>query len=148
MIKIFLYLVLLSIRSLVTIPLIILVRFFIRKQPKIYSYALWAVVFLGLLVNMKITLPDTHQFFTPVGTVNNSLMTRYDNLMDDYVGEADFYHTNTLEYYEAVESGIVPVYDGEAGSYVVTAKDSMTPPSTVENSVMPILAVVWAVKGL
>lgn len=144
MIKIFLYLVQLSIRSLVTIPLIILVRFFIRKQPKIYSYALWAVVFLGLLVNMKITLPDTHQFFTPVGTVNNSLMTRYDNLMDDYVGEADFYHTNTLEYYEAVESGIVPVYDGEAGSYVVTAKDSMTPPSTVENSVMPILAVVWA----
>lgn len=143
MIKLFLYLVQLSIRSLVIIPLIILVRFLIRKQPKIYSYALWAVVFLNLLVNMRITLPDTHRFFTPVGTVNNSLINRYDNIMDDYVGEADFYHTNTLEYYEAVENGIVPVYDGEGGSYVVTAKDSMAPPSTVENSVMPMLAVVW-----
>ena len=144
MTDLFLYFLPLSIKAMVIIPLIIWVRFLIRKQPKIYSYALWAVVFLGLLVNVKITLPDTHRFFTPVGTVNNSLINQYDNIMDDYVGEADFYHTNTLEYYEAVESGIVPVYDGEGGSYVVTAKDSMTPPSTVKNSVMPILAVVWA----
>lgn len=144
MTDLFLYFLPLSIKAMVIIPLIIWVRFLIRKQPKIYSYALWAVVFLGLLVNVKIALPDTHRFFTPVGTVNNSLINQYDNIMDDYVGEADFYHTNTLEYYEAVESGIVPVYDGEVGSYVVTAKDSITPPSTVKNSVMPMLAVVWA----
>ena len=133
MTDLFLYFLPLSIKAMVIIPLIIWVRFLIRKQPKIYSYVLWAVVFLGLLVNVRITLPDTHRFFTPVGTVNNSLINQYDNIMDDYVGEADFYHTNTLEYYEAVENGIVPVYDGEGGSYVVTAKDSMTPPSTVKN---------------
>ncbi len=145
MTNMFLYFVPLSVKALVTIPLIILVRLCISKQPKIYSYVLWAVVFIGLVVNMHITLPDTGRVFTPVNNLHRSVTGRYTEIMDDYVGEAHFYHSNRLEYYKAVENGIIPVYNLEDGtSYVVTAADGITAPDTVGSSVMPKLAFQWA----
>ena len=62
MTDLFMYVISLSIKGCVVIPLIILVRFLIRKQPKIYSYALWFVVFAGLLFNIRITF-DKGSFF-------------------------------------------------------------------------------------
>ena len=111
MTNMFLYIMPLSVKAVVIIPLIIIVRFLIRKQPKIYSYALWAVVFAGLLINIKITVPQLPQAMTPVGSVTHSVNSRYTELLDEYVGRTSTYYSDTLEYYDAIESGITPVYD-------------------------------------
>lgn len=142
--NIFLYITRLSLKACVVIPLIIAVRFAIRKQPKIYSYALWAVVFFTLVFDFTIPPLKTGEINTPVNMVQTEVLSRYDNVLDDYVGDTHFYHSNTLEYYEAVEQGITPVYDEESGAlYVVTEKDSMTPPATVKTAFMPKLYMLW-----
>ncbi|MBR4035279.1 MAG: hypothetical protein IKJ05_00935, partial [Oscillospiraceae bacterium] len=144
MTNMFLYIMQLSVRAVVIIPLIIIIRFLIRKQPKIYSYALWAVVFTGLLINIKLNVPQLPQAMSPVGSVTSSVNSRYTELLDEYVGQTSTYYSDTLEYYDAIDSGITPVYNGVGDSYVVTVKDHIAPPVTVAGSVMPMLAVVWA----
>lgn len=146
MTNLFMYILPLSLKACVVIPLIMAVRFLIRKQPKIYSYALWSVVFMGLVFNIEIRLDKINPFFTPVQQVQSRVSSQYTELLNDYVGETEIYHNNTLQYYEAVEKGIVPtVTDDGRGSYVVTAPGGCTPPATVQTGIMPKLAIIWAV---
>ena len=148
MTDLFMYVVSLSVKACVVIPLMVLVRFLIRKQPKIYSYALWAVVFAGLVLNINITF-DRGSVYSPVSDLHRRADSRYAGLMDDYVGAVDIHYHHKMEYYQALEQGIQPVYDWTTGfSYVVTAKDVIAPPPTVETSVMPKLAGIWAVGVL
>ena len=66
------------------------------------------------------------------------MLSRYDSVLDDYVGDTHFYHSNTLEYYQAIEKGITPVYDEDSGAlYVVTAEDGISAPDTVKTIFMP-----------
>jgi len=138
--NIFLYITRLSLKACVVIPLVMAVRFAMRKQPKSYSYALWLVVFFILVADFTIPPLKTGEIRTPVNMVQNEMLSRYDDILDDYVGDTHFYHSNTLEYYKAVEQGITPVYDEESGAlYAVTAKDSMAPPATVKTAFIPKL---------
>ena len=144
MTDLFMYVISLSIKGCVVISLIILVRFLIRKQPKIYSYALWFVVFAGLVFNIKITF-DKGSFYSPVSDLHQRADSRYAELMDDYVGDVDVHYSHKMEYYQALERGIQPVYDWSDGfRYVVTAKNTISPPPTFENTTMPKLANIWA----
>ena len=143
MTDLFMYVISLSIKGCVVIPLIILVRFLIRKQPKIYSYALWFMVFAGLVFNIKITF-DKGSFYSPVSDLHQRADSRYAELMDDYVGDVDVHYSHKMEYYQALERGIQPVYDWSDGfRYVVTAKDTISSPPTFENTTMPKLANIW-----
>ncbi|MBQ5325695.1 MAG: hypothetical protein J6K80_00710, partial [Oscillospiraceae bacterium] len=144
MTDLFMYFLPLSIKATVIIPLIAVVRFIIKKQPKIYAYALWAVVFAGLIADIQISLPHTDRFITPVGNINSNIDSRYTRVINDYIGDTQVYHDNTMEYYYAVESGIEPVFNRESGeNYVVTGENGIARPETVGSYVMPKLAVVW-----
>jgi len=144
MTDIFLNVVKLSFRASVIIPFIVLVRFMIRKQPKIYAYALWAVVFAGLIADIQISLPHTDRFITPVGNINSNIDSRYTRVINDYIGDTQVYHDNTMEYYYAVESGIEPVFNRESGeNYVITGENGIARPETVGSYVMPKLSVIW-----
>ena len=46
-----------SIIATVAILLVIIARFFLRKAPKIFSYALWSIVLFRLLCPISFTAP-------------------------------------------------------------------------------------------
>ena len=130
MTNIFLYLLQLSLKSCVVIPLIMTIRFVMQRQPKIYSYLLWLVVFAGLVFNIRIDSSFTA--YNPVGSVATAMENRYSEVMDDYVGDVHMYHDNRLEYYVAIEKGITPVYNPEDGTrYVVTQDGTIAPPQII-----------------
>ncbi|MBQ8604393.1 MAG: hypothetical protein IJ410_06095 [Oscillospiraceae bacterium] len=134
----------LSLKACVVIPLVIAIRFLMRRQPKSYSYALWAVVFFTLVADITIPPPKNAVSDTPVASLQSGLLSRYDEVLDDYVGDAHFYHSNRLEYYEAIEQGIKPVYDEESGAlYVVTAADGISAPATVKSAFVPKVYMLW-----
>ncbi len=125
----FLYFTRLSLKACVIIPLIIFIRFLIRKQPKIYSYRLWIAVFFCLVAD--ISIPKVN-ILTPVSAIQSAALTEYNELLDDYTGDVSIYHDNTVEYYKAVNRGVKPVFDYETTArYVVTKKDTVVPAKTV-----------------
>ncbi len=136
----FLYLTRMSIRACVFIPIIIFIRFIIKNQPKFYSYLLWLGVFICLVADMKMFRVN---FVTPVSAVQSELLYRYEEVLDDYVGESEIHHHNTLEYYEAINRGVKPIFDLESkAQYVVTRKNTVKPATTVLN-LLPIYAKIW-----
>ena len=141
--KIFLYLLPLSLKACVVIPLVMFVRYAMGRQPKIYSYVMWLLVFVLLVADIRIDTPFA--IYNPVGNITNAVSTEYAEIMDDYVDDVHIYHDNRLEYYTAVENGIVPVYNPEDGTrYVVTSQGTFTPPATFASHTVPKLAFVWA----
>ena len=140
--NIFLYILQLSIKACVVIPLIYLVRLCVKNQPKIYSFALWLVVFAGLVVSIKVEIPV--MAYNPINNVNTAVNEIYTEVLDDYVGDVHIYHDNRLEYYTAIENGIIPVYNQDDGSRYVVVSAEGKEPATVSNSFIPKIAFVWA----
>ena len=140
--NIFLYLLPLSIKACIVIPIVCLVRLCIKSLPKIYSYVLWLVVFTGLVVSIKAEIPAVA--YNPINSVNTAVNEMYAEVLDDYVGNVHIYHDNRLEYYTAIENGITPFYNKDDGSRYVVVSVEGKEPATVSNSFMPKLAFVWA----
>ena len=137
------YIVSMSIRACVLVPLAVVVRALLTKYPKRYSYALWLIVFAGIIV--KISLPVAE--INPAAQVQHSIQQQYNEVLDDYVADVVIHHDNTEEYAQAIEQGIQPIISEEA-KYVITAADSIAPPKTVKTSVMPKIQIVWIVGVL
>ena len=141
MTNIFLYLLPLSIKACVVVPLILVIRLALKKQPKIYSYVLWLVVFAGLVFNIKV--PIAH--YNPISNLTTAVNSQYVDILDNYVNDVHIYHDNRLEYYTAVENGITPVYNGEDDTRYVVVSEMGTQPDTIATSTMPKLALAWAI---
>ena len=104
--------------------------------PRRFSYLLWGIVLLRLLLPVSIAsplsrLPDR---FT------ESVAAEW---ADDYVGETRFIHDVSPDFDTAVEHGITPITTNMGGQYVVTAKDGISPPATVKTAWFPTLACIW-----
>lgn len=104
--------------------------------PRRFSYLLWGIVLLRLLLPMSIAssmsrLPDR---FT------NSIAVEW---ADDYVGDTRFIHDVSPDFETAVEHGISPITTNMGGQYVVTAKDGISPPATVKTAWFPALTSLW-----
>ena len=67
----------LSANSLAVIPIVLAVRFLLKKRPKGYSYALWSVVFFSLVFNAGITLPHSSEIPTPVADAQHRIQQQY-----------------------------------------------------------------------
>lgn len=134
----FSYIVSLSLKACVIVPIAVLVRTLLRRYPKRYSYALWIIVFASFVV--KINLPIAVS--TPVRQVQHTIQQQYDNVLDSYVGDISIHHENTSEYTQAVQQGITPIVSQNA-NYVVTEKNTFNPPQTVQNTIMPTLQLAW-----
>ncbi|MBR2028636.1 MAG: peptidoglycan DD-metalloendopeptidase family protein [Oscillospiraceae bacterium] len=132
------YIVSLSIRSAVVIPVAVLVRTLLKKYPKRYSYFVWIIVFICLVV--KIDIPAKIE--TPAVQAQQTIQQQYENVMNSYTGDIKIYQENTEEYHQAVQQGVQPIIS-EEGRYVITEKDTYAPPATVKSSFMPKVQLVW-----
>ena len=130
----------------VAIVVIYFARLALWKAPKIYSYILWSVVLFRLLCPISFISSFS---LIPTGISSGEIVSAW---KDDYIGEIKIHHDNRAEYAVAIEAGRVPISADEGHYYVVTGVDGISEPNTVENTIMPMMAIVWvlgmAVIGL
>ena len=123
-----------SLSALWLVPLVIALRLILKRSPKWVHVLLWAMVAFRLVCPLSLEsslslLPDTRAVV--------------EEWADDYVGDTHFIHDISPDYQTAVDAGREPVYAGEDGYYVVTGSDKQSAPDTVENTVLPKLALLW-----
>lgn len=117
--------------------LVIALRLLLHKAPKWTRLLLWAVVALRLLIPAPLELPFSFPTTSTLGT------TAMEDWLDDYVGDVEIIHDDSQLYEGAVSAGRTPIPAGEDGYYVVTAPDQRSEPATVQNTVVPVLAILW-----
>ncbi|MBQ3009092.1 MAG: hypothetical protein IJD80_05835, partial [Oscillospiraceae bacterium] len=141
--NLFLYITHLSLKACVVIPIIAVVRFLLKRQPKSYSYALWSVVFLSLVFNIQIPPPQHSGINTPVSHIQNKLLSRYEDTLNSYTGNVQIHYTDSVEYYKALENGIKPVYDEKTDTqYVATDAVTNQAAATVSDHI-PKICMLW-----
>ena len=133
-----------SLKASIVILIVLLIRYLLRKAPKIYSYALWIVVLFRLLCPVSIEFPIS---FIPE-RISNGIALQ--NITDSYVGEHEVYWDSTEEYNVAIQQGVKPVIvpkkgTGNAGAYVVTDTDGVSEAKTIFNKWLPIMFYIWLV---
>ncbi len=133
--EIFLKLLSLSAAASLLILLVLCTRPLLKKAPAVWKLLLWGVVAIRLVLPFTV---ESNLAFLP-----SAEQTQLADWGDDYIGAVEIHHDNTPEYEQAVEAGNAPLYATEDGYYVVTQKDSIDPPKTVKDTVLPILSVVW-----
>ncbi len=133
-----------SLTAGVVILLLCVARLCLKKLPKIISYALWAVVLFRLVCPISITMPIS---FIPEKISSGEILSDW---TDDYVGNVKIIHDNSEDYDNAVSGGGETVSAGEGGNYAVVnssgvGKSDFSAPDTVENTWIPVLALVWTI---
>lgn len=118
--------------------LVVCLRLILHKAPKWTHLLLWAVVALRLMIPAPLELPFS---FPTTSTPGSAAM---EDWLDDYVGDVEIIHDDSELYDAAVSAGRIPISAGEDGYYVVTAPDQRSEPATVQNTVVPVLAMFWA----
>lgn len=126
-----------SLTGSIVILVVCLARLLLKRAPKIYSYALWALVLFRLLCPVAIS---SELSLIPEKVSTGSALSQWE---DGYVGDTETVFDSHSQFQTAVDAGREPVDAGENGQYVVTAPDKVSAPATVESRVMPVLAVVW-----
>jgi len=126
-----------SLTATVVIVAVCLVRLFLKRAPKIYSYLLWALVLFRLLCPVSFVtsfsvIPDT--------VSSGAILAEWE---DDYIGQTHTIFDTHSEFDTAVEAGRETFPAEEGHYYVVTAGDGISEPNTVENTLMPLLSGIW-----
>lgn len=116
---------------------VILLRIILKKAPKWINVLLWGIVAIRLICPFSF---ESSVSLIPDSVGNGKLVSQW---ADDYIGEIDIYHPDSIYYDAAIGAGREPISDGEGGYYVVTKHDQLGEPATIENTVVPILSVVW-----
>lgn len=118
---------------------LLILRLVLRKAPKWVNVLLWGIVAIRLVCPFSLE--------SPVSLVPNSIGTGelVSVWMDDYIGDIDIHHPDSVYYDAAIGAGREPISDGEGGYYIVTKHDQLGEPSTIENTVMPVLAIAWSI---
>ena len=137
MTELFLDIVNMSISAGWLVLAVLVLRIILKNAPKWVNVMLWGIVAIRLICPLSIESPVS---LIPNAVGNGELISGW---MDDYVGDIDIHHPNTDHYDAAIQAGLEPVYDGEGGYYVVTKHNQYAQPETVENTVVPVLAIVW-----
>lgn len=138
MIGIFLKIINMSMSAGWLVLAVLILRQILRIAPKRVNVLLWGIVAIRLVFPFSIESPFS---MIPDSVGNGELVSRW---MDDYVGDIDIHHPDSVYYDAAVGAGREPIYDGESRYYVVTKHDQLGEPKTVENTVMPVLSLVWS----
>ena len=91
----FFYFTRLSVTACFVIAIVLVARLLLKKAPKVYSYALWVIVFLKLLFPFSISVPQ--QLIVPTQQIN----TVYDSVMPPhnfFYGETGFESTVNTDF--------------------------------------------------
>ncbi|MBQ9764881.1 MAG: hypothetical protein IJW18_01630 [Lachnospiraceae bacterium] len=137
MTEFFLSIINMSISASWLILAVLILRFASRKAPKWVNVLLWGIVALRLICPLTIESPVS---LIPKSVGNGALVSEW---MDTYVGEVSIIHDDSMHYEAAVTAGREPISDGNGGHYVVTKYDQLGEPSTIRNSIMPVLSIIW-----
>ena len=132
----FLELVRLSLTGSVFALAVMALRLLLRKAPKWLLCLLWGVVALRLICPISM---ESRFSLMPDSLSSGQVLQ---DVGSGYVGEVDVLYESNAGYNAAVDAGRQPVYSG-GSYYVVTEKNSLEAPKTVENTVYPILSWVW-----
>lgn len=116
---------------------VIVLRLCLKKAPKAIHCALWALVAIRLLCPFSL---ESNFSLIPEGVANGSVVSEW---TDDYIGDIDIHHPNSVYYDAAIGAGREPISDGEGGYYVVTKHDQLGEPATIENTVVPVMSWIW-----
>lgn len=138
MTDLFLTIVNMSISASWLVLAVLLLRLALEKAPKWVNVLLWGIVAVRLVCPFPMESPVS---LIPDSIGSGEWISRW---MDDYIGDIDIYHPNSVYYDAAIDAGREPISDGEGGYYVVTKHDQLGEPATIENTVMPVLAGIWA----
>ena len=115
----------------------VILRLVLKNSPKWVTVLLWSIVAIRLICPVTIENPFS---LIPGSVGNGELVSKW---TDDYIGDIDIYYPNSAHYDAAIGAGRAPVSDGEGGYYVVTKHDQLGEPDTIENTVIPVLSIVW-----
>ena len=133
----FLKIVNMSILASWLVLVVMILRLILKKAPRWISVLLWGLVAVRLICPFSIESPVS---LIPDSVGNGDWLSEW---MDDYIGEVSIIHDNSVNYDAVVAAGREPVSDGSGGYYVVTGYDRLGEPSTVENTVIPVLSAIW-----
>lgn len=135
--ELFLKIVVMSISASWLVLAVLILRLVLKKAPK------WMNVLLRGIVAIRLICPFTIE--SPVSMIPDSVGSGkfVSEWMDDYVGNVDIHHSDSVYYDAAIGAGREPISDGEGGYYVVTKHDQLGEPATIKNTVVPILSVMW-----
>ena len=135
---IFSHILTMSLTGGAAVLIVCLARLCLRRAPRWISYLLWFAVLFRLLCPVSFAASFS---LIPASLSDGSLVEGW---QDDYLGGTVILHEGASDAYDqAVEVGRQPVYGGEGGHYVVTGEDLVSEPSTVENTLMPLLSRIW-----
>ena len=128
-----------SLTATVVIAVVCLVRLFLKRVPKIYSYLLWAMVLFRLLCPVS---PVTSFSLIPDTVGSGEILAEWEN---DYIGKTHTVFDSDADFSAAVEAGRATYPAEEGHYYVVTGGDGISEPHTVENTILPLLSRIWVV---
>ena len=135
--ELFSYVLHMSLTATVVIVAVCLARLFLKRAPKVYSYLLWALVLFRLLCPISLV---TSFSVIPDSVSSGAILTEWE---DDYIGQTHTIYDNRSEFDTAVEAGRETFPAEEGHYYVVTGSDGISEPSTVENTLLPLLSKIW-----
>ena len=116
---------------------VLILRFVLKKAPKWVNVLLWGIVAVRLICPFTI---ESSVSLIPDSVGSGELVSEW---MDDYIDDIDIHHPDSVYYDAAIGAGREPISDGEGGYYVVTKHDQLGEPATIENTVIPVLSIVW-----
>lgn len=135
--ELFLKIINMSISASWLILAVLILRLALKKASKWVNVLLWGIIAARLICPFSIESPVS---LIPESVGNGELVSEW---MDDYIGDVNIIHNNSVHYDAAVAAGREPISDGAGGYYVVTKYDQLGEPSTVEDIVIPVLAIIW-----
>ena len=137
--ELFLKIINMSISASWLVLAVLILRILLKKAPKWVSVLLWGIVAIKLICPFTI---ESSVSLIPDSVGSGKLISEW---ADDYVDDIDIYHPDSIYYDAAIGAGREPISDGEGGYYVVTKHDQLGEPATIENTVIPVLSIVWVV---
>ena len=130
--ELFLKIINMSISASWLVLAVLILRLILKKAPKWIPVLLWGIVAIRLIFPFSIESPVS---LIPDSVGSGELVSGW---MDDYIGDIDIHHPNSVYYDAVVGSGREPIYDSEGGYYVVTKHDQLGELATVENTIVLI----------
>ena len=134
----FLQIVKMSLSATWLILAVLILRLVFKKAPKWINVLLWGILAVRLICPLSVESPVS---LIPDFAGSDKLVSEW---TDDYIEEVSIIHDNSLDYDAAVTAGREPISDGSGGYYVITKYDQLDEPSTVKNTVVPVLSFIWA----
>ena len=135
--EIFLKIINMSISASWLILIVIVIRLVFSKVPKWINVLLWGIVAIRLIFPFTI---ESSFSLLPESIGSGEIVSKW---LDDYIGDVDIHHPTSVSYDAAINAGREPIADGEGGYYVVTKHNQLSEPSTIENTLIPVLSTNW-----